>query len=244
MGKVTKDQIASVTIRMWTPDDLQGTWKVLREACFSLLLPAFTIYTSKKSFQYFTVAVAALTYAWTKSSICFLLAIILCYIGVYILQLTGLLIYLYIPTSVSIRDLHSVQNMQEAYFTRDTTGFWVAEVRRTNGCIEIAGTIAIATIPSDRKKITDHDCVWLRRMAVLKKYRSLGIAKQLIETTIGFCREKNVRKVELYSTEVHQAARKLYAKLGFKLMPTECKRHIVFRTISMPEYMLEYDLTA
>lgn len=99
-----------------------------------------------------------------------------------------------------------------ADFIADPAGgqLWVAEV---NG--EIAGAIAIAKA-GDRT-------AQLRWFILEEQYQGLGIGKMLMETAIEFCHEQRYQHVFLWTVNILEAARYLYAKYGFKL--TEEKKN-------------------
>jgi [ribosomal protein S18]-alanine N-acetyltransferase len=55
------------------------------------------------------------------------------------------------------------------------------------------------------------------RIAVHRDYRSKGIAKELLETSIRIFSKDNVEKVELRVNSANRSAVKLYEKFGFKI---------------------------
>jgi ribosomal-protein-alanine N-acetyltransferase len=55
-------------------------------------------------------------------------------------------------------------------------------------------------------------------LAVEAKYRNKGIGKELIEKTLSLAKELKIKSIFLEVRESNEAARKLYRKLGFKLL--------------------------
>ncbi|ESP01243.1 hypothetical protein LOTGIDRAFT_86670, partial [Lottia gigantea] len=112
------------------------------------------------------------------------------------------LYYLYGPP------LEDMANVQDVYFHNSDTVFLVAIASN-----RVVGTIAIV-----HRSTTDKTTkvAWLRRMAVLRQFRGLGIAKSLIKEAIVFSRTHKYSSIELITTEVHKSARNLYERMGFQ----------------------------
>ena len=123
---------------------------------------------------------------------------------IYLFTFLATLFYLYGSTLSDTKDIYTT------YFKTDADNhFWVAEC---DG--EIAGTIAIVKKENSFCQKTGK-VAWLRRMAVRKKFRRLGIAQKLVQTTIAFCKDHSYEVIELITTEVHKPARNLYLNMGF-----------------------------
>lgn len=90
---------------------------------------------------------------------------------------------------------------------------------RSGGGCSIIGCIAVTV-----KQDTDHEphqsVAWLRRLAVHKECRKMGIGAALTDTALEHCARSNYRAVELVTSEHHQAARSLYAIKGFEMIET------------------------
>ena len=86
----------------------------------------------------------------------------------------------------------------------------------------IIGCIAI-TFKNDTDNEPHQTVAWLRRMAVSKSYRRLGIGSALADAALEHCAQMNFRAIELVTTEHHVAARSLYATKGFELVETTRK---------------------
>jgi len=82
--------------------------------------------------------------------------------------------------------------------------FWGAKIDD-----ELVGTIALMN--------TGHNAGALRKMFVKKEFRGkeYGIAQQLLETLIAYCREKNVTDVYLGTVDMLKAAHRFYEKNSF-----------------------------
>lgn len=50
--------------------------------------------------------------------------------------------------------------------------------------------------------------------------RGTGLGKQLVQTAIDFCKEKNYKKVVLWTNSKLFAARRIYKNKGFQLIET------------------------
>ncbi len=61
----------------------------------------------------------------------------------------------------------------------------------------------------------------LRVLIVDPKARGLGVGKALVQACIDFAREKNYRKITLWTNSILLAARGIYEKTGFKLVSSE-----------------------
>ena len=93
-----------------------------------------------------------------------------------------------------------------AYFAwasaRDGERFWVAE---RDG--EILGCVGLSRESAEQAR--------LRLLFVEPKARGLRLGRRLCETCIAFAREAGYREVTLWTVSVLDAARALYADLGF-----------------------------
>ena len=80
---------------------------------------------------------------------------------------------------------------------------------------------------------------YLRRMAVRRKFRQRGIARQLLETAVSFCREHCYKRIELITTDIHAAAMKLYKKYGFRCRSYQ-PRYYLGGLVTVWTYEYEY----
>lgn len=82
--------------------------------------------------------------------------------------------------------------------------FWGAKI---DG--ELVGTIALMN--------TGHKAGAIRKMFVKKDFRGkeYGIAQQLLETLIAYCREKNITDLYLGTVDILKAAHRFYEKNSF-----------------------------
>jgi GNAT superfamily N-acetyltransferase len=92
----------------------------------------------------------------------------------------------------------------EASYLGEGSNFWVAEL--PDG--ELIGITAI-----ERK---DAKTGRLRRMRVTRSWRKRGVARDLLETAVSFCREQGYTRVVLDSTSQQTDAHRLYERYGFK----------------------------
>ena len=135
------------------------------------------------------------------------------------------------------KDLNDISN---CYQSNPRCEFWVAEyigqnLSRRPSKIDLIkpndqeisrsqnGTI-IGSIAVTFKEESDEpfqSVAWLRRMAVTKSARRLGIGSALTDVALDHCAKMNFRAIELITTEHHQAARHLYSSKGFELIETK-----------------------
>jgi len=86
-------------------------------------------------------------------------------------------------------------------------GFWtVSAAGRIEGAIAIDGVH------------TESEGAHLRWFIMSDELRGKGAGSRLIDTAIGFCRDKGYKKIYLWTFEGLGAARHLYEKGGFKLV--------------------------
>ena len=134
-----------------------------------------------------------------------------------------LLIGIWIGHKVKVITTHKdLNDIQKEYQSNPRCGFWVAELisgdakeahcktkqidiislsdndtsmieleRRTGGC-SIIGCIAI-TVKQDSTNEPHQSVAWLRRMAVEKTYRKMGIGAALADTALEHCARSNYR---------------------------------------------------
>ncbi|XP_046359004.2 N-acetyltransferase 8-like [Haliotis rufescens] len=218
---------SGVHIRQWTEKDASGTWEVLKEASFSNLYPSFKIAISRPASIKLASAVALVAGVVLQSFLAVTVSLIIYGCAVYGFSFIGTLYYLYGPTH------DDMKNARQNYFRDEDDNFWIAEV---NG--EIAGTVGIVkkTAGDAERKVA-----WLRRMAVKRNFRRLGIAKKLVSTAISFCKQRHYDKIELITTEVHQPARNLYTRLGFIMVDYRPYKYLL-GLISVWTYEFEYEL--
>ena len=86
-------------------------------------------------------------------------------------------------------------------------GFWTASL---NGRVE--GSITIDGIHAEKEG------AHLRWFIVSDVLRGRGVGNQLIDKALDFCRNKEYRRVYLWTFEGLDAAKHLYEKCGFKLV--------------------------
>jgi len=129
---------------------------------------------------------------------------------VCLLSLIATLFYMYGPP------LSDMAHVEVEYLTNPCSVFFVAfAVPSTDSIKELLiGTVAIVPKP-----LSGHAdgvrTAWLRRMAVSIPWRGRGVARQLVQAAVQFCKDHNYIHIELITTEVHKAARKLYESEGF-----------------------------
>jgi DNA-binding MarR family transcriptional regulator/ribosomal protein S18 acetylase RimI-like enzyme len=100
-------------------------------------------------------------------------------------------------------EYYVMKGLTEFMINTDGGELWVAEADN-----KIVGSIAISkssdTIAQLRWFVLDED------------YQGMGIGKKLMETALGFCKEKNYQHVFLWTVSTLNTARYLYQKYNFR----------------------------
>jgi putative acetyltransferase len=91
-----------------------------------------------------------------------------------------------------------------AYYDEHNGGFWVAV---SEG--DVVGMFGLEAAPPDAME--------LRRMYVAPSVRRAGIARSLLHFAETECRRRNVRRLELSTSELQPAALQLYRRAGYQL---------------------------
>jgi putative acetyltransferase len=97
--------------------------------------------------------------------------------------------------------------IEEHYFKRAGQGFWVA----------VAGAV-VGMVGVERH---DDDAAELRRMAVAREHRRKGIARKLLAAAEAFCSRQGYRRIVLSTSELQQAAARLYQSSGYLMVREE-----------------------
>jgi GNAT superfamily N-acetyltransferase len=92
-----------------------------------------------------------------------------------------------------------------AFYQKGNGNFWVA---LENG--KVVGTIALVDIGNGQGA--------LRKMFVQADLRGGGVARQLLETLLDWCRSRKMKGVYLGTTAQFLAAHRFYEKNGFSLI--------------------------
>ena len=233
-----------ISVRRWSPGDGTGVWDVLCDGSFSLINSTFRVCLRKRLANAIFITIFIICLILQVPFKCAVLAVGTYIFVLYIFSVLGAYVYLYGST------LNDIKDIAVSYFEHSGQHFWVAVC---DG--EIAGTIAIVKkttplkgSPQDlyetshfEENIDDQfQVAWLRRMAVKRKFRGLGIARKLVREAISFCKQSNYNQIFLITTEVHDAARSLYSKLGFHLSAVVPYRYMYgFVTVKTFEYIMD-----
>jgi GNAT superfamily N-acetyltransferase len=92
-----------------------------------------------------------------------------------------------------------------AYYGQRNGGFWVAIQND-----KLVGTFGLERVSTDAME--------LRRMYVDPGTRRRGIARQMLRFAEDECRQRKVRKLELSTSELQNAAIKFYKNVGYRLV--------------------------
>ena len=103
--------------------------------------------------------------------------------------------------SITKEDQPDLKAVDEVY-QKDDGNFWVAVAN--DGIVGSIGLVNFA--PAS---------VALRKMFVAKEFRGSGLAQDLLDTALGWCRNKKLSDVYLGTIEVFTAAHRFYEKNGF-----------------------------
>lgn len=117
---------------------------------------------------------------------------------------------------ITVEKQPDLLDVEAAYF-RNGGHFWGAITSDTSRLI---GTIALISI--------GHHAGALRKMFVRKEYRGKepGVAQQLMETLIDYCKKENISTVYLGTIHSMKAAHRFYERNGF----------MTIEKASLPEY--------
>jgi putative acetyltransferase len=96
-----------------------------------------------------------------------------------------------------------IERIPEYYFADSGRGFWVAEDRN-----EIVGYFGI--------EVAGPSCCELRRMYVVSDRRRRGIGKALLSEAERQCLALGAEKIVLNTSELQQAAIRLYESAGYR----------------------------
>ena len=109
--------------------------------------------------------------------------------------------------SITVEDQPDLRNIP-GFYQRDAGNFWVA----LSGT-RVVGTISLLDIGSAQAA--------LRKMFVRAEHRGPQhqVARQLLETLIAWCHERQIREVFLGTTAKFVAAQRFYEKCGFVEIP-------------------------
>jgi putative acetyltransferase len=103
--------------------------------------------------------------------------------------------------------LEELGRIEEYYFGGERQGFWVAEEQRMLGMVGI--------------ERHGEDAAELRRMAVAVASRRQGIGRKLLATAEAFCRDQGYRRMVLSTSELQDAAARLYESSGYRRVREE-----------------------
>jgi len=224
----------SCVIRSFQSDDEANVKRLLRDAAFSNVWPGVRTTINHRWFKALTLLASLIVYACTQSVLYCLAIITVSCLFTYLTHTIAAVYYVYGPP---LADLNHISYI---YQTNTDTQFWVAEIKSDNGAADIAGTVAII------QKSDQHQpgVAYLRRMAVSNKYRNRGIARQLLESAVIFCRLHRYRRIELITTDIHVAAMHLYRKFGFQCVSYQPRQYfggLVSIWTYEFEYFIDYD---
>jgi GNAT superfamily N-acetyltransferase len=109
--------------------------------------------------------------------------------------------------SITLGDQPDLRDIP-GFYQRGSGNFWVALAGA-----QVVGTIGLLDI--------GHAQGALRKMFVRAEYRgpTHQVARRLLETLLGWCREKQIREVFLGTTAKFLAAHRFYEKWGFAEIP-------------------------
>ena len=245
-----------ILIRPYQPKDNGGIHEVITEGTMSTVKPFFLQSLMREIFFQSIIAVSAVMFIlvgvpfyWLTASI----PLVAC----------SFYVIIWIAHYYKAHYLHPDLNEIEKTYMSTNTCFYVAEAfgpipslqrRKRNppafvnemefesmvraGTISNSGQI-IGTIAITRDK-TSAVIAWLRRMAVKKEWRQLGVGTKLLETVIKFCNQKSFVAIELVTTECHEGGRKLYEKHGFEMKQLYHKKILHLSTLAITMYFMSY----
>jgi putative acetyltransferase len=118
-----------------------------------------------------------------------------------------------------------------AYYGERDGGFWVA----------VRGDKVVGTFGLER--ISD-EAMELRRMYVHPSARRRGLARQMLQFAENECRRRGIKRLELSTAEIQQAALALYRNAGYRFVRVETVEALSNKTVGsgIRRYYLEKTL--
>lgn len=190
---------ASFQIRKFQDEDSEAVQEVFTVAMSEHIPSSFTHILKQPVTQMVLMCVFCGLMGSSKSFILPILAVTLLLAGTR--QLVVHMFSTYIETSLK-KDLN---NISETYLKQKDSCFWVAEV---DG--RVVGTVAC--LPKENVP----EALELKRLAVRRSHRGMGIAKALCRTVAEFSRDRGFAAVILYTSVVQRDAQHLYEHIGYK----------------------------
>lgn len=190
---------ASFQIRKFQNEDSEAVQEVFTVAMSEHIPSSFTHILKQPVTQMVLMCVFCGLMGSSKSFILPILAVTLLLAGTR--QLVVHMFSAYIETSLK-KDLN---NISETYLKQKDSCFWVAEV---DG--RVVGTVAC--LPNENVP----EALELKRLAVRRSHRGMGIAKALCRTVAEFSRDRGFAAVILYTSVVQREAQHLYEHIGYK----------------------------
>jgi len=105
-----------------------------------------------------------------------------------------------------------------AYYGERDGGFWVA----------VSGDKVVGTFGLER---ASNDAMELRRMYVDPLARRQGIARQMLQFAKDECRHRRIKRLELSTAEMQQAAFSLYKNAGYRSVREEIVEALTNKTV-------------
>jgi len=245
-----------VLIRPYRPEDYQSVQKVLFDGTMAPVNTFFVRFLTKEIFYQTVVMISALMFIfggvplyWTVSS----LPIVTC-VSYFVIWFGH-----FYKAKYTHRDM---ANIERSYMNSNKTCFLVAEayvatdrnpsdirvpvfineaefqkypnIEATHSRREIIGTVGICR---DREFAVT---AWIRRMAVKKEWRRLGVGSHIVDSVIKFCTQKGFVSIELVTTECHDSARRLYEKKGFEMKQMYHKKILNLSSLAITMFFMNF----
>ncbi|KAM9355337.1 putative N-acetyltransferase CML1 [Pholidichthys leucotaenia] len=191
--------MANIQIRKYQDDDRESVKEIFTLGMSEHVPSSFTHVLKQPPTQMLLMSIFCALMASSKSFLLPILALTLCLAGVR--QWVVYIFNRYIDTCLK-KDLN---NVKETYLETKDSCFWVAE---SDG--RVVGTVAC--LPAENSP----ECLELKRMAVRRSHRGMGIAKALCRTVADFTRDRGFSAVILQTSVVQTDAQKLYEHMGYK----------------------------
>ncbi|XP_008299107.1 probable N-acetyltransferase camello [Stegastes partitus] len=191
--------MTNIQIRKYRDDDAEAVKEIFTLGMSEHVPSSFTHMLKQPPTQMLLMCTFCALMASSKSFLLPILAITLLLAGMR--QVVVYMFNKYIDTTLR-KDLDRIS---EAYLQQKDSCFWVAEI---DG--RVVGTVSCTT----NEKAPA--CLELKRMAVRRSYRGMGIAKVLCRTVADFTRDRGYAAVVLYTSVVQTDAQKLYEHMGYQ----------------------------
>lgn len=197
-----------LVIRKYHPNDKDAVCNLFSSSNFELIRPCFYNSVSSPLHLLITVALFATGYLLASVTGAAVLP------GVWIALIYYSCYHLY-SCYVQLELQTNMKDICRSFLSRPDDCFWVAEAQ-IDGRPQFVGTVAIKTKQAGGGREAE-----IFKMAVLPLYRRRGYGIRMVKVVIDFCKERDIARLVLKTSNIRMAAVNLYKKVGFRIVCTD-----------------------